>query len=313
MGIAVGQDGRLFVTSLYMTGNAVSPYCASDLVMVTRADDTDEHPFAAYDLPRVPADGLAAELSSPSWQRRERAHQELLRRGGADLGKAVDQLAALPAADPSPAKAHLPWLLLAADPQRAVRPLAALAGGAADRAAGPDVRGKHWPPWPRPRRTTRPAQAALAGSDPRQQLVALAAIADRPGALPFDAVASLARGNDWYLRQIACRALALRGTLQQCESLLASNEAATRLAGVLALGMRLTEPAAADEPPAELPLFFPGENPFFKTRLTFFGGGPAVELAGLGRIGSYTAAERWAKVAHSADQERCAEPSARCT
>jgi putative heme-binding domain-containing protein len=38
VGIAVGLGGELFVTALYMTGNMAAPYCASDLVMVTRAD-----------------------------------------------------------------------------------------------------------------------------------------------------------------------------------------------------------------------------------------------------------------------------------
>jgi putative heme-binding domain-containing protein len=38
VGIAVGIGGELFVTAVYMTGNMAAPYCASDLMLVTRAD-----------------------------------------------------------------------------------------------------------------------------------------------------------------------------------------------------------------------------------------------------------------------------------
>jgi len=38
VGLAVGAEGELFVTALYMSGNMAAPYCASDLMMVTRAD-----------------------------------------------------------------------------------------------------------------------------------------------------------------------------------------------------------------------------------------------------------------------------------
>gem|GEM_PF-314846 len=39
VGLAADKRGRLFVTALYMAGNMAAPYCASDLVMITRADD----------------------------------------------------------------------------------------------------------------------------------------------------------------------------------------------------------------------------------------------------------------------------------
>ncbi|MCE9606560.1 MAG: TIM barrel protein [Planctomycetia bacterium] len=39
VGLAVGAGGELFVTALYMSGNMAAPYCASDLVIVTRIDD----------------------------------------------------------------------------------------------------------------------------------------------------------------------------------------------------------------------------------------------------------------------------------
>lgn len=43
-GIAQSRDGRLFVTNLYMTGNMAAPYCASDLVMVSRTASAAAEP-----------------------------------------------------------------------------------------------------------------------------------------------------------------------------------------------------------------------------------------------------------------------------
>ena len=88
------------------------------------------------------------------------------------------------------------------------------------------------------------------------------------------------------------------------EALSSSNDAALRLAAVLALGVQLTVPAVHDEPPKELPLFIPGENSFFKTKLAFADGSQPVELATLGRIGSYSMAERWARTPHHADDQQ---------
>ena len=71
VGIAVGRGGRVFVTALYMAGNMASPYCQSDLVMLTRADDPVEMPFEAYDgYGCWRRTNLWAELSTSSWERR---------------------------------------------------------------------------------------------------------------------------------------------------------------------------------------------------------------------------------------------------
>ena len=85
-----------------MAGNEASPHYPSDLVMITRADDPDGHPFEAYDVTTAPAEKLWAELSSPSWERRRAgAHVEILRRGGALLADAADRLAVVKADDPA--------------------------------------------------------------------------------------------------------------------------------------------------------------------------------------------------------------------
>jgi len=82
VGVAVGRGGRLFVSTLYMTGNEASPVVKSDLLMITRADDIATAPFAPYEETAAPLHKLYAELENPSWQRRYRAHIELIRRGG---------------------------------------------------------------------------------------------------------------------------------------------------------------------------------------------------------------------------------------
>ena len=118
VGIAVGRDGRLFVTALYMSGNMASPYCVSDLVMLTRADDSAEMPFTPYDLARLAEDQLWLELSTTSWERRSRAHQEIVRRGGPLLTEAVQRLESVKLGDPS--FIHLPWLAAAAGTDEAI-------------------------------------------------------------------------------------------------------------------------------------------------------------------------------------------------
>ncbi len=297
VGVAVGRGGRLFVTALYMAGNAASPYCASDLFMVTRSNDSDDHPFEPYDISQAPADRLVDDLSGPSWQQRSGAHQELLRRGGDDLKKAVKHIDSL--ADDSPARINLPWLLAAADPDRAANRLMALA-----KSSRVEVRRQALAALAESTAGAAACAAGLQDSDPQVQLIALESLIDSSGDLPVADVLRLSCSDDSYLRQTACKALAARATVAQLETIAKSSDAPERLAAVLATGLKLTTPAVHDEPPEQLPLFFPGENSFFKTKLSFLGGGQPVELAKLGRIGSYTIAERWAKTPHSPDDER---------
>src|SRR5262249_45705030 len=71
VGLGVGGDGRLFVTSLYLAGNVASPYCLSDLISLTAADDANNGNFEVYDPVHVPDARLWTELACPSWQRRQ--------------------------------------------------------------------------------------------------------------------------------------------------------------------------------------------------------------------------------------------------
>ncbi len=300
VGIAVGPCGQVFVTALYMTGNTASPYCASDLLLVTRDGARGDQLPAPDDIIQAPVDRLSDDLGGPSWQRRYRAHLELLRRGGDDLATAARRATAERA--PAPASIHGPWLLAGAQRERAANRLAELAGSelGALRCQALAALAEIAP--------ASPAHlAALRDADPRVQLAALAALGNAAAPLALDDVQRLACSPDPYLRQTACRHLAAHGTLERLAALSTSSDAHGRLAAVLALGMRLTTPAADDEPPAELPLFLPAGNAFFKTRLNFLGNIPAVELAALGRIGSYTTAERWARTAHRPDDLRRVE------
>src|SRR5262249_1763095 len=70
-----------------------------------------------------------------------------------------------------------------------------------------------------------------------------------------------------------------------------SEEAAVRLAAVLACGLRLTTPPLDQPPPPQVRLTFPADNAFFKGKIPFADG--EVDLRALGRVGSYTTAEYW--------------------
>jgi putative heme-binding domain-containing protein len=80
-GICVGRDGRIFVTSLYLPGNVTSPYCPSDLVMLTTADDNAAHSFQPYDEMKLAGEDLVKDAAKVSWERQRRARNELARRG----------------------------------------------------------------------------------------------------------------------------------------------------------------------------------------------------------------------------------------
>ena len=299
VGVTVGRGGRVFVTSLYLAGNVVSPYCVSDLVMISRADDPPDHPFEAYDIVDLPPEKLWAELSSDSWERRRRAHVEVLRRGDALLAEACRRLESADQRDA--ALMHLPWIAGKEGSQRASRALQKLSKHPRAEVRLQAIRALGEFPLLKP-----PGELFVKALDDDSPAVRLAALEhfftdDEP--LPVAALVPSATSRDSYLRQTACTLLARRATVEQVHCHSHSNDAAGRLAGVLAAGMKLTVPPCDDVPPAELPLFFPEGNAFFHTSLTFAGEERGVKLADLGRIGSYTIAERWKLVSHTSEQQ----------
>ena len=291
VGVTVGRGGRVFVTGLYLEGNVTTPHCVSDLVMVTRADDPPGHPFEAIDVAGVPAERLWGELSSPAWERRARAHGEVLRRGGSLLREASRRLEVLKEDDP--AAAHLPWLAAAGGGGDAGRALARLAAHPRAALRRQAVRALAEHPGLAPPGLLA---GAVADPDPRVRLAALAYFFDSVEEPPLGPVVRLACDADTYLRQLATRVLARRAAPNELRNLTGSRDAAERLAGVLAAGVRLTVPPTSEEPPRPLPLFFPEANPFFHPRLRFADREGDVYLPDVGRVGSYTTAQRWKEV-----------------
>jgi len=294
VGVAVGRGGRVFATISKMAHSEGSPTYPSDLVMVTRADDPESAPFEGYDVARAPAETLWAELSRPSWWRRYRAHVEIHRRGGALLKEAASRLEAVAPQDP--AGEHIVWLAAAsrqaegllgkvsADPKSALRLQALRALGEFERPSADFVAG------------------FVADSDPQVRHAALVALFACEGSLPKGVVEgpeAPARSDDTYLRQIATLLLAERASLSRLENLCQDADPATRLAGVLAAGFRLTLPPATAPVPEDLPLSASRVEHYMVQFAD-----ARIDLRELGRVGNYTVAEHWKARAHSEDQER---------
>jgi putative heme-binding domain-containing protein len=329
VGLGVGGDGRLFVTSLYLAGNVASPYCFSDLIALTAADEADNGHFEPYDPVHVPDARLWAELAGPSWQRRLWAHQEILRRGGRLCDEAADRIARLITARSRRVELaeevqfnHLVWLTAAARSVRAVKVLRSLAEMKTPVVRWQALRALAYlaasasEAWQPPRKAEAPQEslaavltpifvAGLSDSEPAARLTSLNFFIDTHESFRPAIVAATGRTEDTYLRQTAARLLAQRDSIEGLQSLVESSDRATRLVGVLATGLRLTVPATHDPPPAKLPLFVPDEGAFFKTRIPFADVAEPVNLANAGRSGSYTTAQRWNSEAHTSAQEQC--------
>ncbi|MGE5195561.1 MAG: LamG-like jellyroll fold domain-containing protein [Deltaproteobacteria bacterium] len=331
VGVGIGGDGRLFVTSLYLAGNVASPYCYSDLIVLTAAGSAQVPRFEPYDPVKVSAERLWSELAGPSWQRRQWAHQELLRRGGPLLDEAANRLASLIAPGPDRAEPqgdasrqtqfnHLIWLAAAGRSERALPRLRRLAEEKTPAVRWQALRalghlagsvGSAWQPAQElAGRVSDPAAGlqplfakALVDPDPRVRLTALHFFIETNADLPVAAVATTGATADTYLRQTAARLLAQRAPRPELQSLVESSDAATRLVGTLTVGVRLTVPATHLPPPENLPLFLPKEGAFFKTRLPFADTPEPVNLAAAGPSGSYTIAQSWKSARHSPQQE----------
>jgi putative heme-binding domain-containing protein len=299
VGVTVGRGGTVFVAISYMAGNEWSPKYPSELVMITPVDDPPAHRFDAYEATTASPERLWSELSNDSWSRRERAHGEILRRGGALLTEAV---ARLKGAEPSDrTMMHLPWLAAASGRVEARDELLKLARHAdaavrlqAIRALG-EFRALNCP--------RDVIVEAVADRDPQVRRSAIATLLVGKEPLGETPLSSAACSQDTYLRQAAAFLLARRGNASQIERWLDSPSAAQRLAGVLAAGFRLSVPNALDPLPEELPLHYESKNAKFVVDYA----DATVDLKSLGSIGSFTIAERWKHVRPSADESRLFE------
>ena len=201
--------------------------------------------------------------------------------------------------DGDPALMHLPWLAGASGSTEASRLLAGLMKHPRAEVHLQAIRILN--EFPALRAPRRLFVDALADAAPRVQLAALPHFFRDSGELPQDAVVKLAVSKDTYLRQTATRVLAQKATLANLAELMKSADAATRLAGVMAVGTRLTVPASDYVPPEKVTLAYPHENAQFT--LTFADADQPVNLCALGRTGSYTTAQWWKVIETTAQQK----------
>lgn len=290
VGVAVGRGGRIFVSSLMMPGNEASPICRSEIVMITRADDKPDAPVPAYDETSASDKKLFGELGTDSWQRRQRAQIELLRRGQTACRDAAALLKR--AAAGSPLQASLIWLAAAAGDTEQVERLAASRD---ERTRLQVVRAIAR--FGSPANACKVCGKALGDSDPQVVLAALIGVFDRCEDFARGPVIALAESDDSFLRQTAVQLLAEKAPLAELQKLVESIDAKERLAGVLALGFRLTVPAATKQLPADYTLEANG----FNLKVQYDGG--VEQLGTRDRAGVFTMADAWEDHAKTADEE----------
>jgi hypothetical protein len=289
VGVAADTEGRLFVSSLYLAGNTPSPHCASDIVMITPARQPQDAAAKRADISGAAPDTLWGQLAGTSWERRRRAHQDILRRGGSLLDEAATRFYA--ADENTPEFTSLAWLAGATGAPKVAARLAELSRSSNSEHRVQAMRVLTEYPDLRP-----PPEifvAALDDASPAVRLAALEYFFKSSEPLPLRQIVGLAASSDNYLRQIAARLLSQRATPEELTRLAQAPRASDRLAAALAIGMRLTTPPLGQRPPAELKLFYPQDNSFFKSKLKFADRDEPVDLRDLGRIGAYTMAERW--------------------
>ena len=287
VGLAVGRGGRIFTSVCHMKGNEASPMYRSEIVMITRDDDPAAAPFEAYEETSAPVSKLYAELESASWQRRYRAHVELLRRGTAACQEAADRLEKARAG--SPLHTHLLWLTAASGAVERIVPLTA--------SSDPETRHQALRALVRfaPKLDRPIFDQALDDPNPQAVHVALVALRDRFDSAPIPRVLALARGSERLLRQTAVQLLAARLALLDLQKLCESTDSADRLTGILITGQRLTVPPLSGPLPNDWPL-----DPMQST-VSYVG--ETVDLSTRGPVGNFTFADAWAKHPKSADDE----------
>jgi putative heme-binding domain-containing protein len=295
--VAVGRGGRIFATICYMAHNEGSPVYKSDLVMITRTDDPEGHPFEAYDAPTVDAERLWRELSNPSWSRRKEAHVEILRRGASLAGDAVARLRG--AARNAPERGHLIWI--AAADRNITRALPALFAAARDSESSIRLQAIRALDEFKSRETTPELiLSGLTDSDPQVRQAAVLACFRKFDKVPDEVIRGPARSGDTYIRQAATLLMAEKSSVDQIGNMLQSGDAPARLAAVLAAGFRLTLPGANAEIAADRPLAR-WRSPAAYT-IEFVDG--KVDLNEFGRLGLYTVAEHWNAGKHTEEQEQ---------
>ncbi len=303
VGICVGRGGRLFVTVCYMAQNEGSPTYRSDLAVITRKDDPETMPFDGYEAPTATVDKLWSELASDGNQRRNIAHQELLRRMPELWNDGIPQHVAALAKNADFAKLpealSLIWLSSQSDPFAITKP---------------DTPAKAW----RESDDLRIREQSFRAyshtisdwmkDDPRIQRVALAALSSPQLQSPrsVDLPRMIQPWGDRFVQQAAAlyagQALGQRdGNLSHIGRLIVQKDAEGRLMATQAVGYFLTVPAVDWQPPAAAPLQPQKDE---KANLIEFADvKEPVDLRQWGRVGNYSIAELWKAVPHSEEQE----------
>ena len=290
VGVAVGRGGRIFVSSLVMAGNEASPVSRSEIIMITRADDAPNAPFNAFEETGAPTEKLFAELENASWHARYRAHIELLRRGPSVGREAASRLARAPAG--SPLQTSLIWLAAVGGETKAVEPLVASSN---DNARLQAIRALSR--FGSPEATCGILERALADSNLHVALAALDGLFDACGDFPREAVLRLAESGDSFLRQTAVQLLAEKASVSELHQFCESTRPTARLAGVLALGFRLTVPPSVQPLTENFPLNPKG----FSAKVQYADG--VENLAPRARLGVFTMADVWKGRARTPEEE----------
>jgi hypothetical protein len=256
---------------------------------LTNADNPKTHAFEPYEATEATAERLWQELSSPSWQRRSRAHLEIMRRGGDLLKEANKRL--FTTKEDDPALPHLIWL--GAKSQQGSLHLLGLVEHTRAKVRTQAIRALA--EFPEQLREEPIFTKAVIEKDTSIRFAAVAAYFHPK--VPFDAAIhkAIERGPaidaDARLRQLAAQLLARKATLKQIENLCGSSDAALRQAGARVAGFRLTLMQSA--PAGQL-----GEVPF----LAKYADGQ-VDLRTRGRVGTFTLAAHWKADMHTVEQE----------
>jgi putative heme-binding domain-containing protein len=295
VGVTVGPDGGIYIAIAYMAHNEGSPIYASDLVRLSTRGSESLSPVQRFEVAARSTSDLYQDLSSPVWEIRRRAHLELLRRGGEALKQAADRL--MTTRHDHPAYPNLIWLAAASRSIGVRDQLVRLAENPDAAVRFQAVRALH-EFFAKDDRASQAFAARLTDANPQVVLAATTAFFDS-APVPYESIARVGRSHDTYLRQAASLVLAERAPLGFFKAACSVADEPTRLAGVLAVGFRLTLPPAARPISASLPLAPWQSDDIYRVKYL----DAKVDLRNLGRLGMFTVAEHWNAQKHSADQE----------
>ena len=226
------NDGRLIVALCYMKGNAPSPVCQTDLLLISPHKSKINSAFDHSGKPLL-------ELLSEPIQLRAKAHREILRQGGPVLKEAAKAFA--DTAPDAPAFSSLIFLAAAHGDAASIKRITSLVQGKGRVAS---LAWRAAAAWPEKfsALTGKDITTAAAKSDDSKLLAGLLTFlhsAKRP--IP-DSVATLAAHRDPFVRQSAAILLARHASNDQLATL-AKGTATEQLASTLATVFRIWQRA----------------------------------------------------------------------